>query len=311
MDKLTHIDLFSGIGGFALGLESTNLFKTVAFCEIEDFPRRVLRKHWPTIPIHDDIKTFPTHLYENQNIDIITGGFPCQPVSLAGARKGKEDKRWLWPELARVIDAIRPRWCLIENVIGLRTKHGDEVLADLERQGYAARPLVVGAVHAGAPHRRQRVWIVAHAQSKRWQTERQRWQPQNPGTGADDEAGNAADFDGSGLAQRQSQPGDSRQKRTTLERGDEQGNAAHTTEPRLQRCTRERLSGARRASVELTSDRKQWDWRRAPEPVLRGVDDGIPCRMDRRKRIAALGNAVVPQVVAAIGRTIIWQHILS
>jgi len=257
------LDLFSGIGGFSLGLESTGLFETVAFCEKEAFPRKVLGKHWPHLPIHEDIHEVSGHAY--QGIDLITGGFPCQPVSVAGARKGKEDERWLWPEMFRVIREARPRWCLIENVPGLRTKHADDVLADMEGQGYTCWPLVVGAVHAGAPHRRQRVWIVAYAESIGRTTEGQRRRQEQSRAGS---TGEARDVD------------------------DAPRKLSH------------RSGREERGWLELADSHRQWAWANAPEPVLRGVDARLPCGMDRRDRLKALGNAVVPQVVAALGRVI-------
>lgn len=269
MPRLKVLDLFSGIGGFSLGLESTGGFETIAFCEIEEFPRKVLKKHWPGVPIHEDIHHVSGHEY--RGIDLVCGGFPCQPVSMAGKRKGKEDSRWLWPEFLRVIQEARPRWCLIENVPGLRTKHADEVLADLEGQGYACWPLVVGAVHAGAPHRRQRVWIVAHAQGLGRTPQGQRGQQEESGTGADGEGRDAPD-----------------------------------TAQQLSHGTGARGAGRR----ELANGGSQWDWSRAPEPVLRGMDAGGPCGMDRTKRLKALGNSVVPQIVRALGCEILWMEMM-
>jgi DNA (cytosine-5)-methyltransferase 1 len=114
------LDLFSGIGGFSLGLERTNGFKTIAFCEIDPFCRKVLAKHWPGIPIFDDItKLNRGDLDGIGEVDVICGGFPCQPVSCAGKRKGDRDERWLWPEFYRVVCLVKPRWVLVENVPGL------------------------------------------------------------------------------------------------------------------------------------------------------------------------------------------------
>ena len=160
MNKLKVLDLFSGIGGFSLGLERTGGFETVAFCEIEDYPRKVLAKHWPNVPIHKDIRELQADAVGH--IDLICGGYPCQPFSLAGNRRGKEDDRHLWPEVARLMDAIRPTWGLFENVAGHINMGLDEVLSELEGQGYTAWTLVIPACAVDAPHRRDRVWIVAH-----------------------------------------------------------------------------------------------------------------------------------------------------
>lgn len=164
---MRSLDLFSGIGGFALGFESIGA-KPVGFCEIEPFPRAVLAHHWPGVPIHDDIKTLSVNSVPwlraeaDKGIDIICGGFPCQPHSVAGKRKGVEDERHLWPEYARLVREIRPRWVLAENVPGIRSTAADEVIGDLEAAGYEVWPFVVGADNVGAPHRRKRVWFLAH-----------------------------------------------------------------------------------------------------------------------------------------------------
>ena len=177
---MRHLDLFSGIGGFALAVHWVG-WETIGFCEIEAYPQAVLRKNFPGIPIIDDVRTLDAdRLAELGRIDLVTGGFPCQDVSTAGKRAGLAGARsGLWSEMLRIVESARPAWVVAENVCGLRTLGADRVLADLAEAGYAAWPLVVGAVHAGAPHRRQRVWIVGHADSddgtaRAWLTPRQR-----------------------------------------------------------------------------------------------------------------------------------------
>lgn len=152
-DKLKVLDLFSGIGGFSLGLERTGGFETVAFCEIEEFPQKVLKKHWPTVPIYDDVRT----LKHDGSVDVITGGYPCQPFSLAGKREGKEDDRHLWPAMFDLIKTHRPSWIIGENVAGHISMGLDDVLADLESEDYAVRTFVIPAVAVDAKHRRDRV----------------------------------------------------------------------------------------------------------------------------------------------------------
>jgi DNA (cytosine-5)-methyltransferase 1 len=154
----THLDLFSGIGGFALACRWNNI-QTIGFCEIEDYPRRVLSKRFPGVPIHRDVRELDGEQY--RGVTLITGSYPCQPFSQAGKRKGKEDDRHLWPEMLRVVKQARPAWVLAENVAGHINLGLDEVLADLEGEGYAARAVVVPACAVNAPHRRDRVWIVA------------------------------------------------------------------------------------------------------------------------------------------------------
>ena len=164
--KLKVLDLFSGIGGFSLGLERTGGFETVAFCEIEKYPRKVLAKHWPDVPIYEDVKKLTHEQLQADGlgrIDIITAGYPCQPFSAAGQRRGKEDDRHLWPEVKRLMATVRPRWGLFENVAGHISMGLDEVLSDLENEGYAAWPCVIPACAVNAVHRRDRVWIICNA----------------------------------------------------------------------------------------------------------------------------------------------------
>ena len=168
MGELRVLDLFSGIGGFSLGLERTEGFQTVAFCEIDPFCRRVLAKHWPEAPCYDDVRTLTAGRLKADGIsvDVICGGFPCQDISLAGKGAGIDGSRsGLWSEYARLIGELRPDWVVIENVPALRTRGADRVLADLEAAGYSCEPAVVGSVHVGAPHRRLRAWLVAYPRS--------------------------------------------------------------------------------------------------------------------------------------------------
>lgn len=162
MSKLRVLDLFSGIGGFSLGLERTGGFETVAFCEIEEFPRKVLKKHWPKVPCHNDVRTLTKDQIDGP-VDVICGGYPCQPFSTAGKRKGKEDDRHLWPEISRLVDEFRPAWVIGENVAGHISMGLDDVLSDLEDKGYSCRTFVIPACAVGAYHRRDRTWVIANA----------------------------------------------------------------------------------------------------------------------------------------------------
>ena len=134
----------------------------VSFVEIDSYCRAILRKHWPEAPQHDDLRAFDARPFRG-GVDLLTGGYPCQPFSTAGRRRGAEDDRHVWPEVLRVAHECRPRWCLFENVAGHVTLGLDDVLSDLEGAGYAAWPILVPAVAVGARHRRDRVWIMAHA----------------------------------------------------------------------------------------------------------------------------------------------------
>jgi len=160
------LDLFSGIGGFSLGLERAG-FETVGFCEIDEFGRSALKRHWPDIPCHDDIRSFDATEFVRRTggVSVVCGGPPCQPSSLAGKRLGAKDERWLWGEFLRVVRGIRPAWVIAENSPAFLTV-GDEserVFSDLEREGYTVWAFVLSAEDIGAPHLRERVWIVADA----------------------------------------------------------------------------------------------------------------------------------------------------
>ncbi len=174
------LDLFSGIGGFSLGLERSGGFKTVAFCEIEDFPRRVLAKHWPEVPIYDDVRTLTAKRLaaDGITVDAISGGFPCQDLSLPGKLAGLSGNRsGLWSEIVRLVCEIRPRYVIVVNVSNLldgpSEKRGawfSRVLGDLASLGYDAEWENIPAAAVGAPHPRERVWIVAYpSKEHEWQ----------------------------------------------------------------------------------------------------------------------------------------------
>ncbi len=163
---MKHLDLFSGIGGFALAARWAGI-ETVAFCEIEEFPRKVLNKNFQGIPIHHDIRELDGSEYEG--IDIITGGYPCQPFSKIGSRKGASDPRHLWPDMLRIIKQAKPSWVVCENVLGHVSMGLDAVLDDFKNTGYETRQFIIPACAVGSPQERKRVWVVAHSASVREQ----------------------------------------------------------------------------------------------------------------------------------------------
>ena len=163
MTELTHLSLFSGIGGLDLAAEAAG-FQTVGQCEWADYPTKVLEKHWPSVPRWRDIRNLTGDDFYARtgrwSATIISGGFPCQPFSVAGKRRGKEDDRYLWPEMCRVISEIRPAWVIGENVPGIINLALDTVLSDLDGQGYSCQTFIVPAAGVDAPHRRERICIV-------------------------------------------------------------------------------------------------------------------------------------------------------
>jgi DNA (cytosine-5)-methyltransferase 1 len=168
--KLKVLDLFSGIGGFSLGLERTGGFETVAFCEIDPFCQKVLKKHWPNVPIFDDVRT----LNYDGTVDVITGGFPCQDVSVAGSAWGVNigiagERSGLWKSYKSLIQQYKPQFAIIENVPALWSKGLDVVLEDLYKIGYDAEWHFIPASAVGSPQNRDRIWIVAYASGQRVQ----------------------------------------------------------------------------------------------------------------------------------------------
>lgn len=166
---MKHLDLFSGIGGFALAASRVwgDEHEIVAFCEIDTFCQKRLAKNFPNTRIYEDIRTLSG--FDFRGIDLLTGGFPCQPYSVAGKQRGAEDDRALWSEMFRIITEARPRWVIGENVAGIIKLALDSVLSDLESAGYTVQTLSIPACAVGAKHRRQRIWIVAHTDREREQ----------------------------------------------------------------------------------------------------------------------------------------------
>ena len=270
MEKLKVLDLFSGIGGFSLGLERTGGFETVAFCEIEEFPRKVLKKHWPEVPCYEDVRTLKGS--DIGPVEVICGGYPCQPFSTSGKRLGQKDDRHLWPEFSRLVAELRPSWVIGENVAGHISMGLDEVLSDLEGQGYACRTFVIPACAVDAPHRRDRCWTVAY-----------RKELQRNGCGEDREPG-----------QRQiPQPGE-RGSQEPLADANGQRGCSRNAEREDAKDAGKPSRGERHDTGRMVA------W--LPEPGVGRVANGVPGRVDRLK---ALGNAVVPQIPEMIGNAIL------
>ena len=280
MNLLRHVDLCSGIGGFALGFEWAKLSKPVLFCDIEPWSRQILAKHWPDVPIAEDVKELANDPDRNvPKCDILTAGYPCQPFSQAGKRRGTEDDRHIWPYIFSIIQVKRPTWCVFENVYGHVSLGLDEVLSDLESEAYATRPFIVPACAVDAPHRRDRLWIicrnVANADST-YQSRRsvpsgvQTQHDNTDSTSSNGRSENVANTDSKGLQ------GQWREHEFVSKR-----EAEHS---------------AGRGGKEVRA-REYWK----SEPRVGRVAHGIPRRVDRLK---GLGNAIVPQIAMRIGLTV-------
>jgi DNA (cytosine-5)-methyltransferase 1 len=195
---VNYLSLFSGIGGLDLGLDRAGM-TCVGQVEKDEFCRRVLARHWPEVPRHDDVRTAPNWWAARTRpaVHVVAGGFPCQPVSSAGLRRAQQDSRWLWPAMAAVIDALRPEWAIGENVPGLLNHGIADVLDDLRQLGYLYRVGSLSACAMGAPHTRSRLFIVAHSEGGGC-GRRGGW----PRTGERGEAGPQAGHDGWSAPQR-------------------------------------------------------------------------------------------------------------
>jgi DNA (cytosine-5)-methyltransferase 1 len=327
--KFSHIDLFSGIGGFALAASWVwPDHRVVSFCERDTFCQKVLGKHWPGAPIVSDIHDFNGKDYAG-TVDLLTGGFPCQPYSVAGKQGGNEDDRALWPQMLRVIREARPRWIVGENVTGLIHLALDGVLSDLEDHGYTCRAVVVPACAVDAPHRRDRVWIVANCDG-RGQQERPQFDGESDRAderacrGHADGHGNEALADAERGGRREPLRADTAQgalsttKRAQGALGTGSGGADALADAGSQR-RREITGGASGNESAHERGTAQYDhiadgtieghWRttraiegrRLPESGVCLLAHGVPGRVARLK---ALGNAIVPQVAAEIFRAI-------
>jgi DNA (cytosine-5)-methyltransferase 1 len=309
---LTFGELFAGIGGFSLGLERAGM-KCKWQVEIEPYARAVLKKHWPEVPKHDDVRTFPPQ--GDYSVDLICGGFPCQDISLAGKGAGLAGARsGLWYEFARIIGDIRPRYVVVENVAALATRGLDAVLGTLSTLGYDAEWHVIPASAVGAPHRRERVWIVAYSASVRhkgwahFEPRRLSSQPERDlrsklsrcredVADADSErlrvCGRAEAAGSSGAVQGE---GHERQRiRPDAESSRQGGDVPNSDCAGRQQQRRAEPIPAEQFAAECGG---WWE----SEPDVGRVAHGIPSRVDR---LRCLGNAVVPQVVEVIGRAIV------
>jgi len=307
---LNVLDLFSGIGGFSLGLEATGKFKTIAFCETDRFCQKVLQKHWKDIPIHEDIKKLDGTKIK---ADVVVGGFPCQSFSIAGKQKGKDDERYLWDEMFRVIKEVKPRWIIGENVSNLINISNGEILQgihnDLESQGFEVQTFNISASSQGAWHKRSRVWIIAaNTKSKLLHG-----------------CSSSTKHSPKKLKRLECNKGKIRDKIWSKTKRCSKQNLQFTnTKCNKQQNSTTRQSGKKQVrrfyfkkekqtSHDLWSKTSRCDapsrqqtWWEA-ESKFFGIPHGLSAKLDtnRNDRIKALGNSIVPQIITEIGKAIV------
>jgi len=324
--KLKLLDLFSGIGGFSLGLESTGYFETIAFVEKDKFCQQVLQKNFKDTPIESEVRDVKGDKYA---ADIITGGFPCQPFSVAGKRRGTEDDRYLWDETIRIIRECKPRWFIGENVEGIINIQEGVVLRqvqdDLEKEGFQVQCLVIPASGIGAWHQRKRVWIVAHSNSNRDRYEirssngeekeiqreyRKKDNTTGKSFGADANVPNTNSFRHRGWSSK----GCTNERWSFLSReqeGRKMGSEAQRCNVDVPNSNSEGSQGYRLQSNMETKQRQissensikeQHTWWQAQSSFC-GVPNGISYELDkgRSNRIKSLGNSIVPLIARELG----------
>ena len=320
---MTHGSLFSGIGGFDLAAEWMG-WENKFHCEWNEFGQRVLKHYWPQAELFTDITKSDFTKYANK-IDVLTGGFPCQPYSMAGKRLGKDDERHLWPQMLRAIREIQPTWVVGENVLGIVNWNGglvfEEVQADLEAEGYEVQPYVLPACAVNAPHRRDRVWFVAYSNNDGGQENTKRNRKGQKGE-IEYESIHlpivTSNTNGNGFNER-----NGNDEINARERGFDALNDIEQIPVDTERIRRNEVSNdngkfekaqqkkCREQQFSRADSAQSW-WRDFPSqsPICSG-DDGLPTELDgitfskwRNESIKAYGNAVVPQVIYQLFKTI-------
>jgi len=324
---LKVLDLFSGIGGFSLGLESTGFFETMAFVEKDEFCQKVLKKNFKNIPIEEDIRNVKGEKYK---ADVVTGGFPCQPFSVAGKRKGTDDDRYLWDETIRVVRECKPKWFIGENVEGLINIQDGMVLRqvqdDLEKEGFEVQCIIIPASGIGAWHQRKRIWIigynVSNANTRFGIGENQEIQTRgNTSTVSSKNVSNTFGklSNGCSSTTRNSstkferlecnQSWNWNEVWSKTERCSEQDreDVQHTNNKRFEKLnlsSESKKSDINSREYDSTTENKTW-WQTQSE--LCGVPNGVSYELDkdRANRIKALGNSIVPLIARELGKAII------
>lgn len=300
--QMAHGSLFSGIGGFDLAAEWVG-WQNIFHCEWNEFGQKVLKHYWPKATSYADITKTDFTIHRG-TIDVLTGGFPCQPYSLAGQRLGKEDDRHLWPEMLRAVREIRPGWVVGENVRGLINWNGGlvfhEVQTDLEAEGYEVFPFLLPAAGVNAPHERYRIWFIAYCANSGPKGLRREWEDAIHGSKA---STNPENF-------RQEQPWNSRQRRTGFKNHNCDNSRVFTNAHGIGLWGQSNGTGES-GQPNQTSAGNNWQDFPTQPPVCNG-NDGLPAKLDgitfskwRNESIKAGGNAIVPQVAYQIFQAII------
>jgi len=303
--KLKVLDLFSGIGGFSLGLESTGFFETMAFVEKDEFCQKVLKKNFNNIPIEGDIRNVKGEKYR---ADVVTGGFPCQPFSVAGKRKGTDDDRYLWDETIRVVRECKPKWFIGENVEGLVNIQEGMVLrqvqTDLEKEGFEVQCLIIPASGIGAWHQRKRVWIigcnVSNSNTRFGIGENQEIQTRgNTSTNGSKNVSNTFGKLSDGCSST------TRNSKTKFKRVEcNQSWNWNEIWSKTERCNEQDRKNVSDSNGKNSSEEQQTWWQ--TQSNLCGVPNGVSYGLDKNRanRIKSLGNSIVPQIARELGLAI-------
>ena len=299
------LDLFAGIGGFSLGFESTGYFKTIAFVEKDEFCQKVLRKNFKNIPIESEVRDVKGERYKNT--DVITAGFPCQPFSIAGKRKGTMDDRYLWDETIRVIEEVKPRWFVGENVDGIINIQEGMVLrqvqTDLENAGFKVQCLVIPAAGIGAWHQRKRVWIIGNSEHNGLSTSEVKSGNIKTSTRSSERSKETMQFKGTNGPRDNGNVPNSERNEYQYTTSGKSGTGkiwGFYTEKKEQTKYDLRSKTSRRHSSF-----KQETWWQTQSRIC-GVPAGLSEGMDRdrKNRIKALGNTIVPQIARELALAI-------
>jgi len=293
--NLKVLDLFSGIGGFSLGLESTGHFETIAFCEKDQFCQKVLNKHWSNVPIIDDVRSING---KEIKADVITGGVPCQPISIAGKQKGEEDDRFLFPEMLRIVKEIRPRWTIIENVQNLINIANGTILKDiverLEAENFEVQCFSISASSQGALHKRERIWVVANPNNRL-------------SIGENQEIQTRRNTINNGSSSNVSNSECNKHQHTSTRQGGtgQLWRFYSTKEEQTTHDLWSKTSGCNPSFGQET-------WWNSQSRICR-IPHGLSERVDRfrKDRIKSLGNSIVPQIARELGKAIIEAENVS